>query len=67
MRGTAGFMLLWWCTCVARWFSADAGVRWSEKFFLVYSAVWISWFGAIVVTGVYAVRCAAPLEGSVLL
>lgn len=36
-----------------RWFSPVPAKRWGEKFFLYYSCFWISWFGYIVVSGVW--------------
>jgi hypothetical protein len=37
-----------------RWAARSAGKRWAERFFVRYSAVWIAWFGAVVVSGVWA-------------
>jgi cycloeucalenol cycloisomerase len=36
-----------------RWFAANPAKRWGEKFFCYYSLVWIAWFGAVVVSGVW--------------
>jgi cycloeucalenol cycloisomerase len=37
----------------ARWFADDAEKAWTEKIFFGLSAVWMSWFGMIVVTAAY--------------
>jgi cycloeucalenol cycloisomerase len=36
-----------------RWFAANPAKRWTERFFLYYSAVWVTWFGWVVVSGVW--------------
>ena len=58
-----------------RWFAAGAAKRWGEQFFILYSGFWVTWFGAVVVSGVwehfrrveYMVVCTAMAAPCVLL
>ena len=36
-----------------RWFAPNPAKAWGERFFLAYSAVWVTWFGWVVVSGVW--------------
>lgn len=36
-----------------RWWAPNAAKAWGERFFVYYSAVWIAWFGWVVVSGVW--------------
>lgn len=36
-----------------QWLANSSAKRWSELFFMKYSIVWISWFGVVVVSGVW--------------
>jgi cycloeucalenol cycloisomerase len=36
-----------------QWFSNSKAKKWTELFFMKYSVVWISWFGVVVISGVW--------------
>jgi len=36
-----------------QWFSNSRAKKWTELFFMKYSIVWISWFGVVVISGVW--------------
>ncbi|MEZ4287195.1 MAG: hypothetical protein R3A47_03420 [Polyangiales bacterium] len=34
-----------------RWFSSNPDKAWAEKFFLIYSPIWMGFMGAVMATG----------------
>jgi hypothetical protein len=36
-----------------QWFAGNPAKRWTEKLFLYYAVFWISWFGIVVVSGIW--------------